>query len=85
MKTPKPIPSSVVKVAQANRDAGHPWQLLIVLDGHTYSEVIAISKASFAKHSAAWKAETYPTLKRSSVRYFAVTPKTIDETTPSRL
>lgn len=85
MKTPKPLPASIVKVAQIHRDAQRPWQLLIFLDGYTYAEVLAISKASFAKHLAAWKADTYPTLKRSCVRYFLVTPKTIDETTPTRL
>ena len=62
----------------------HPL-VLIILDGYAYTEVSAISKASFAKHLAAWKAETYPTLKRSSVRYFLATPTDATETKPSRL
>lgn len=85
MPTAQTIPVSVLRTAQRNRDAQRPWQLLIILDGYAYTEVSAISKASFAKHLAAWKAETYPTLKRSSVRYFLATPTDATETKPSRL
>lgn len=70
----RPIPFAVLKHAKASADAGRPWSLIIILDESVYIEVTAKTSASFAKLLDKWKAETLPTLRRSSVRYFLHTP-----------
>ena len=48
--------------------------LLLLLDGYPYVEMTARKHADFLNDLAAWKRKTQPSLARSVVRYFILSP-----------
>ena len=68
----KIVPSSVYKAAQAYKDKGQPFALIILLDSTLYVEASAKTAVVFERLLKAWASETLPTLYRSNVRSFVV-------------
>jgi len=50
------------------------YALLLLLDGYPYVELTARKSADFLTDLNAWKRKTYPSLARSSVRFFTLAP-----------
>ena len=67
IKTPLPMPSSIIKRAASIPE---PNALFILLDGIAYVEAFHINRIAFDNIMSAWISEILPTLRRSQVRYF---------------
>lgn len=83
--TPKSVPSSVYKTAQAYVDQRKPFALIILLDSMLYVEASAKTAIVFERLLKAWTAETLPTLYRSNVRTFLVVKGEVREVTLTRI
>ncbi len=81
----KIVPSSVYKAAQAYKDKGLPFALIILLDSTLYVEASAKTAVVFERLLKAWTAETMPTLYRSNLRTFLVLKGEVKEVTLSRI
>jgi hypothetical protein len=77
------IPKSIIRLAE--KDGVYIYGLLILLDGEAFWECTAATAKGLETTMRAWKVHTYPTLKRSQVRYFVKSPGDIKEINiPSR-
>jgi len=65
------IPKGIEKIAMTVRGQ---YALLLLLDGYPYVEMTARKSADFMTDLNAWKRKTYPSLARSVVRFFTLTP-----------
>lgn len=83
--TPKSVPSSVYKTAQAYVDQRKPFALIILLDSMLYVEASAKTAIVFERLLKDWTAETLPTLYRSNVRTFLVVKGEVREVTLTRI
>jgi hypothetical protein len=83
--TPKTVPSSVYKTAQAYVDQRKPFALIILLDSMLYVEASAKTAIVFERLLKDWTAETLPTLYRSNVRTFLVVKGEVREVTLTRI
>ena len=83
--TPKIVPSSVYKTAQAYVDQRKPFALIILLDSTLYVEVSAKTAIVFERLLKDWTAETMPTLYRSNLRTFLVLKGEVKEVTLNRI
>lgn len=81
----KIVPSSVYKAAQAYKDKGKPFALIILLDSTLYVEASAKTAVVFERLLKDWTADTLPTLYRSNVRTFLVVKGEVREVTLSRI
>lgn len=50
------------------------FALLLLLDGYPYVEFTARKSADFTTDLNAWKRKTFPSLRRSQVRFFTAAP-----------
>jgi hypothetical protein len=67
----KTIPTGIERIA---RTFQKQYALLIFLDGYPYVELTARKSADFLTDLNLWKRNTYPSLRRSDVRFFTVDP-----------
>ena len=65
------LPKGIERVATT---VPRQYALLLLLDGFPYVELTARKHADFLTDLAMWKRKTYPSLTRSSVRYFTLAP-----------
>ena len=64
-------PKGIEKIAETVRGQ---YALLLLLDGYPYVEMTARRHADFLSYLAAWKRKTFPSLARSVVRFFILSP-----------
>lgn len=73
------IPKSILRLVE--KDGVYLYGMLILLDGDAYWECTAATAKGLEQTMRAWKVHTWPTLKRSNVRYFVKSPGDIKEIT----
>jgi hypothetical protein len=73
------IPKSIERLVE--KDRVYFYGLLILLDGKAYWECTAGTAKGLEQTMRAWKSHTWPSLKRSDVRYFVKSPGDIKEIT----
>lgn len=71
------IPKSILRLVE--KDAVYLYGMLILLDGEAYWECTAATAKGLEITMKAWKTHTWPSLKRSNVRYFVKSPGDIKE------
>ena len=77
------IPKSIERLVE--KDSVYLYGMLILLDGDAFWECTAANAKGLEQTMRAWKTHTWPSLKRSDVRYFVKSPGTIKEITiPTR-
>ena len=64
-------PRGIEKIATTIRGQ---YALLLLLDGYPYVELTARKHADFLTDLNAWKRKTFPSLRRSQVRFFTAAP-----------
>lgn len=67
----KPTPTGIERIA---RTVNGQYALLLLLDGYPYVELTARKQADFLTDLNLWKKNTYPSLRRSDVRFFTLAP-----------
>lgn len=67
----KQTPIGIERIA---RTVQGQYALLLFLDGYPYVELTARRHADFLTDLNAWKKNTYPSLRRSEVRFFTLAP-----------
>jgi len=65
------LPKGIEKVAAT---VSNQYALLLLLDGFPYVEFTARKAADFTTDLNSWKRNTFPSLKRSQVRFFTSAP-----------
>jgi len=67
----KQVPTGIERIA---RTVPNVYALLLWLDGYPYVEMTARKHADFLTDLNLWKKNTYPSLRRSDVRFFTLAP-----------
>ena len=67
----KQVPTGIERIA---RTVPKVYALLLWLDGYPYVEMTARRHADFLTDLNLWKKNTYPSLRRSDVRFFTLAP-----------
>lgn len=65
------VPKGIATIAKT---VPRQYALLLLLDGFPYVEMTARKAADFMTDLNAWKRNTYPSLRRSDVRFFTLAP-----------
>lgn len=65
------VPKGIATIAKT---VPKQFALLLLLDGFPYVEMTARKSADFMTDLNAWKRNTYPSLRRSDVRFFTLAP-----------
>jgi hypothetical protein len=67
----KQVPTGIERIA---RTVSGQYALLLFLDSYPYVELTARKHADFLTDLNLWKKNTYPSLRRSDVRFFTLAP-----------
>lgn len=65
------VPKGIATIAKT---VPRQYALLLLLDGYPYVEMTARKSADFLTDLNAWKRKTFPSLRRSQVRFFTTAP-----------
>jgi hypothetical protein len=65
------VPKGIATIAKT---VPRQFALLLLLDGFPYVEFTARKAADFMTDLNAWKRKTFPSLRRSQVRFFTAAP-----------
>lgn len=65
------VPKGIATIAKT---VPRQYALLLLLDGYPYVEFTARKSADFLTDLNAWKRKTFPSLRRSQVRFFTTAP-----------